>query len=113
MQSVNTCVCLIKTHPYTLHSNNMMEAQPPDVAYRHSPQQKYSTEEKLKLVDSFRGFSGNTVSGNSIELARKCIQYRGSPRDRYQYIRFDYILDLNRVRSNVEHVLFKTMNLVL
>ncbi len=57
-------------------------------------------DDKTKLVESFQEFTGNTVSPESISLAKACIKRGGSKEQRYAIIHFDKYLQQNQVRAS-------------
>ena len=53
---------------------------------------------KDELVKSFDGFSGSTLEPRHIEYANHCIASGATTSSRYQYIKFDELLERNQVR---------------
>ena len=59
---------------------------------------------KQKLVDSFKHFTGNTVSQGSLATAKQCLVPGVPQQQRYSIIQFDKYLDQNKVSLVVSSV---------
>ncbi len=73
----------------------MVDARYTEPLYRSHHEAMY---DKTRLVGSFQEFTGNTVSPESISLAKACIQGGGPKQHTYEIIRFDDYLQQNQVR---------------